>query len=148
MKAILTSLLLTFTLFCFAQEKALNNYLLIRIALEHDIYKNSARNFWIIQAEVGNEAANVFYSLKKYNLKKNAVNTEAYFYYNHADTATNFYNFFTSPTEALNFIADNGWTLITIYTDIYSSYNNEKNGNGDTVPVTTVGSIPVFCFKK
>ena len=146
MKAMLTILFLYSTLFCFAQEKALNNYLLVRIIIDYD--KNTAKNFCTINAEGGNEAAKKFYLLKKYNLKKNAVNTEAYFYYNHADTATNFYNFFTSPTEALNFIADNGWTLITIYTDIYSSYNNEKNGNGDTVPVTTVGSIPVFCFKK
>ena len=146
MKAMLTILFLYSTLFCFAQEKALNNYLLVRIIIDYD--KNTAKNFCTINAEGGNEAAKIFYLLKKYNLKKNAVNTEAYFYYNHADTATNFYNFFTSPTEALNFIADNGWTLLSIYTETFSGSDLVKNGAGNDFPITTVSSRPVFCFKK
>ena len=105
------------------------------------------RNVFIINAESGCEAAKNIYSLKKYNFKKNAHNDGGSFYIDHNDTTNNFYNYFFSTTEALNFIAHNGFELISTYVEIFSGYDTQKGTTGD-FPITTLSSGSVFCFKK
>jgi hypothetical protein len=145
MKSLLVFLLL-FTQFGFTQETSRQNYLLVRVDTDYD-FANKRNAFFII-AETGCDAAKNIYSLKKYDFKKNAVNTHGIFYYDRKDTANNLYNYFLSTTEALNFLSYCGWSLVTSYDEIFSGYDNQKNGAGEIVPVTTVSSRPVFCFKK
>jgi hypothetical protein len=122
-----------------------NEYLLIRISS----VTNGPADFYRIQAEAGCKGAQDIYALKKYNEKKNAVNTEASFYNNHRDSAITFFNYFISPTEALNFIASKGFTLHTVFTQTTSgSENVMKPGTTEYTPVTTVFSYPVYCFMK
>ena len=147
MKATLTVLCLNFTLFCFAQEKVATSYLVIIIETQKD-YSMDRYGCTII-AEGGCDAAKSIYALKKYNFKKDAVNNESSFYYNQTDTATGLYNFFLSPTEALNFMSKNGWTLFYVYSETSSGWTVEKNGSGsESFPITTISSRPVFYFKK
>ena len=110
-------------------------------------YANKRNAFFII-AETGCDNAKNIYSLKKYDFKKNAVNTNGVLYYTQKDTTGNMYNYFLSTTEALNFLSYSGWTLITSYIEVFSGYDNQKNGAGEIIPITTVASGPVFCLKK
>ena len=146
MRAIFIILFLNFSQICVAQEKKSTNYLLIRIQIEYD--NSNKRSFYVINAEDGCDAAkNIFYSLKKYNYKKSAINNDGIFYYNHSDTTEALYNYFLSTPEALNFIANNGFALVSIYTETFSGSDVAKSANGE-FPITTVSSRPVFCFKK
>lgn len=133
-------------LFCFSQQDSSANYLLLRFDYNYD--NTMGRGFYSIKAESGCEAANEIYSLKMYDYKKNAVNSEASFYYNIKVKTSNIYNYFLSATEALNYLSKNGWTLFSVYTEAFSGYDNQRTGNGDIVPVATISSRPVFCFKK
>jgi len=131
---------------CIGQEKTQLNYLLIRIGADYDFANK--RNAFFIMPEMGCDAAKNIYSLKKYDFKKNAVNTDGVFYYNQKNTTTNLYNYFLSNTEALNFLSYCGWTLLTPYIELFSGYDNQKNGAGEIIPITTVSSRPVFVLKK
>lgn len=103
MKIIFFSLLLLFLFNASAQEKPKNNYLIIRIKIEKDL--NMSRYGCSIIAEGGCDSAKSIYNLKDYNFKKNANNDDHSFYYNYIDNSTSKYNFFNTPTEALNFMA-------------------------------------------
>ena len=83
-----------------------------------------------------------------YDDKKKAINTDAVFYTDRGDSTKPIYNYFYSSTEILNYLSKKGFTLVTIYNNIFSNYIYENNGKGESVPITTVGSRPVFCFKK
>ena len=147
MKTNLIYILLFFSLNSYAQEKIATSYLAIRIETKYD-YSIDRYGCTII-AEGGCDAAKSIYNLRKYNFKKNANNDESSFYYNHIDTATNLYNFFNTPTEVLNFMAKNGWTLFNIYPETSSGSTLERNGSGgEFFPITTISSRPVFYFKK
>lgn len=146
MKFLLLLLFLISARIIFAQENQQKNYLLVRIGADYD-YANKRNTFFII-AETGCAAAKNIYLLKKYDFKKNAANTDGVFYYYQKDTITNLYNYFLSTTEALNFLSYCGWTLFTSYIEIFSGYDNQRDGLGAIQPITTVSSRPVFCFKK
>lgn len=128
-----------------SQQKDTNSYLLIRITGLYDY--TAERNFYTIIAEGGCDDAKEIYALKKFNDKKTALNTENSFYYNHSDTIKNYYNYFLTSTEALNFISKKQWVLVSIYSETFSGSDLVRSGN-DYVPLTTVSSRPVFCFKR
>lgn len=145
MKTFLLLLFFAIAANCYSQSSKVDKYLLVRLNTDYDV--TTKKTFTSIIAEGGCDSAIVFYLLKKFNTAKNAVNTEASYYYLNGDTATVLYNYFQTNTEALNFIAKKGWTLISTYIDIWSGYNTERGDTG-LMPVTTVASRPVFCFKK
>jgi len=146
MKFWLIFLLSLLVQYSFGQDKTQLNYLLVRIESVFD--NTNQRNCYVINAENGCDVAKDIYSLKKYDFKKNAINSDGIYYYNQKNTARNLYNYFLSATEALNFLSYSGWTLLTTYTEIFSGYDNQRNGAGEIIPITTVSSRPVFCFKK
>lgn len=135
------------SLHLYSQEKAVMAYLLVRIETE---YKSVPQYvYYTINAEGGCDEAAKFYSFKKFNPKKDAVNAGAAFYPEETDTSKTYYNYFKSTTLALNFILKNGWELLAVYSETSSGSNLVQNGNGsEMLPVTTVSSHPVFCFKK
>ena len=146
MKLIIIAFLIGCAHFSFGQQKELAKYLLFRIDALVDV--NGKDYYYAINAERGCDSAEKIYELKKYDNKKNALNNEGSFYHKEKDTVNNLYNYFLSPTEALNFLSKSGWTLFSIYTEVLSGYDNQRSGAGEIVPITTVYSRPVFCFKK
>jgi hypothetical protein len=146
MRMICITIFLFTGLVCFSQQVPAANYLLIRVDNNYDY--TMERSFYSIKAESGCEGANEIYSLMKYDFKKNAVNDKASFYYNVLANTSNIYNYFLSTTELLNYLSKNGWTLFSVYSETFSGYDNQRTGNGEIVPVTTISSRPVFCFKK
>lgn len=146
MKIYLLIYFLTSIQLVLAQDTNRQSYLLVRIGASYDLLNK--RDAFFIIAESGCDSAKYIYSLKNYDFKKNAVNTDGIFYYDKKDTATNLYNYFLSATDALNFLSYCGWTLFNSYTEIFSGYTNERDGLGTIQPITTVSSRPVFCFKK
>lgn len=146
MKKILLFSFLLLTQNMYAQDKASNVYLLVRIESYFD--NTTQKDAYIINAESGCDSASNIYSLKRYDFKKNAINTDGNFYYKQKNGLLNFYNYFLSPTEAIIFLSGQGWTLLSIYTEAFSGYDNQRSGNGEIVPITTISSRPVFCFKK
>lgn len=139
---------IVFLLICtaYVQGQERNDYLLVRIEA---VYDNTAqKNVFIINAEAGSEAASNIYALKKYNFRKNAINPPGTFYYESKEAGDSLYNYFLTPTETLNFLFKKGWVLLSVYTETFSGYNNQTTSTGEIVPVTTVFSRPVFCFRK
>jgi hypothetical protein len=129
-----------------AQDKAKENYLLIRFESSFD--NTNQRLYYYIVAEKGCDEASAVYSLVKYDNKKNATNKAGVFYLNTKNVTDSLYNYFLSPTEGLNFMAAMQWQLLSVTTEIFSSSKNERSGSENLVPITTVTSRPVFCFKR
>jgi hypothetical protein len=146
MKFLLSIFLTISSLSSFAQTKPETNYLLLYINQDYD--HTNKRGYFSINAEIGCDAAIEIYKLKVYDNNKRAINTDAVFYKDRADSSKAMYNYFYSSTEILNYLSKKGFTLVTIYNNIFSDYKRENDGKGELVPITTVGSRPVFCFKK
>lgn len=141
-------LVLTSSLFVFSasgQTEHPESYLLVRIERAYD--NTNQRAYFSINAEKGCEDAYAIYSLLKYDNRKNADN-RAMFYHAVKKSTDSLYNYFLSPTEVLNYIAKLGWGLVSVFTETSSGYDHQRNGSGDLVPITTITSRPVFCFKR
>ena len=150
MKFFIHSLLLTsFFLInknkCSAQSAAID-YVQVRFVQVYD-YGNS-RYYFTLNAEWGSDSAKSLYTLLKYDAKRNGNNTGGRLYHVTGFPADRLYNYFLSPTEGLNYMSRKGWQLIDIYTEAHSGYDNQRTGAGEIVPITTVGSKPVYCFRK
>ena len=145
MKLIIIVFLIGLTKNSFGQKQGTINYLLVRFEANFD--NTNKKNFYQINAEIGCDTAEKIYSLKKYDYRKNAINSGGSFYYQEKDATNNLYNYFLSPTEALNFLSRLGWSLFSIYTEVYSGYDNQRKSTGEIIPITTVSSNTVFCFK-
>ncbi len=146
MKNLLSCILCFVSFSCIGQDKTTKNYLAIRIEKETDF--RSDREVFYINAEQGCRAAKTIYDLKKYNFKKSAENSNASFFYYQEDTEKEFYNYFLSHTEILNFMAQNGWILIIINNEIISNAIIERNISGLETPVAKISSIPIYYFEK
>lgn len=147
MKLLVICIFQGLALFSNAQANIQSNYLLVRFDQSYD--NTNKRFYYSINAESGCDSAKEFYALLKYDNQKNAKNTDGFFYSNQkSGTLDNLYNYFYTPTEAINFISLKGWGLFSIYSEIFSGYDNQKSGNGEIQPITTVSSRSVFCFKK
>ncbi len=137
----------------YPQQHQPTAYLQVKFVKDHDVNKNRII-YYHIAAEPGCNRAKDIYKLFSYSNTK-ALDTIPAMYYgkqNEAkqiDTAASFYNYFSSPTEALNFMASRHWILVTVFSELSSgyTYENGSNGNG-LVPITTVSSGAVYCFKK
>ena len=129
-----------------SQEFPKESYLLIRFESSFD--NTNQRLYYYIIAEKGCDEASAVYSLLKYDDKRNATNKAGNFYFNTKRATDSLYNYFRSPTEGLNFMAAMQWQLLSVSTEIFSGAKNERSGPENLVPITTVSSRPVFCFKR
>jgi hypothetical protein len=146
MKLIITCLFISISLTSLCQINTNTYYLLIRV---NQLYDNTnLTTYYSIRPEAGCDGAKEIYGLKAYNNKKKAINEGGLFYPGKKDSAYPYFNYFHSTTEILNYMSKNGWELTAVYNDTFSDYNIERTGNGDLVPVATVATKPVFCFKK
>lgn len=129
----------------YSQLKSEKNYLLIRFERIYD--NTNQRSFYSVNPERGCDGASAIYSLLKYDAKKNAENKTGKFYFATKNVGDSLYNYFLSPTEGLNYLAQLEWELVSVFSEITSGYTTER-ASGDLVPITTVSSRAVFCFKK
>ncbi|MBI1782188.1 MAG: hypothetical protein HYR66_12615 [Sphingobacteriales bacterium] len=108
------------------------------------------KNFIKINAESNNPDAKDIYQLRSFESSKKAVNGEYKYYDAGKDTipADNMYNYFANTTQALLFMAGKGWRLTDVVTEVFSAINNERDGNGVYIPVSSVLSRPVYYFEK
>lgn len=128
-----------------AQNSSATQYLIATFEMKYD--KPNEYYYFIIVPQRGADTMNPVYSLVKYDNRKKGINTEADYFYNHNDTSSRLFNYFVSPTEGLNYMSSIGWRVMNIYPEISSGSKSEQSGE-NLVPITTVASKPVFCFKK
>lgn len=124
----------------FGQTANVVSYLQIRFEKNYD--EKQGTTYYTLQAENGCDSAIRIYSLLHYNGKKNALNSRGGFYHVTKDRAGEIYNYFVSPTEGLNFLSGEGWTLVSTYNDVSS------RSNWDNSTVTAISSRTVFVFRK
>lgn len=138
MKILLATIALLYQLGGFAQSgTGEKKYLLLRIGYDFD--KPNQRSFYKIIPDGWGEKAHEIYNLCEYNPRKNVENRKAVFYFERADTNKLYYNYFRSPTEALNYLAAQNWSITAVFPD--NSDNNADQPN-------TWVSRQVFCFQK
>ncbi len=137
------SILLFVSVFSFvgfgqAQDTKKYSYLLVRInpnKVKKDVY-------YTINAEPGNKYASELYELFPFKPGTYSLDQPA-FYQVRTDTSTIFYNCFLNTTEALNFLTERKWELVSVTTEISSGWYNSSGG-----AVPTISSHPVYYFRK
>lgn len=131
----------------YAQQSPTCTYLVLRIVNAYD--NNLKKNYSYINADGGCTEAATIYTLKPYRPQKGALNEGALFYADNKSGTGVFFNYFNHTTEALQFLTQQGWELITVISEISSGSDKVLGGDGLTyVPITTVRSVPVYYFKK
>lgn len=127
----------------FAQDNEVETYLIIRIKRLND----KANPYYTIDAEPFNNNALDIYELvpfvKNYFVPKKGIS----FYYNRPDTLTQYYNYFKSETEALDFMGSKQWQLVTVLSELSSDLSTSLIG-ATTTPYTSINSRPVYYFRK
>lgn len=141
----------TFFSFCtFAQtgieQKKTKTYLIASFEMRYD--KANKQYFQVIQPQKGVNPADEVYALLNYNIKTGVINENGAFYHKSNDEGKKLYNYFTTTTEGLNYMASRGWSVISVYQEISSDAENKLAVSGDVVPVAAVSSKPVFVFAK
>jgi hypothetical protein len=126
-------------------QDSASTYLVLRLPYKYDA--NKKHYFFTIQTDWGAPNAQEIYTLKDYANEKGATNNLACTYYNRTDTCTQYYNYFVNSSDALNFLARHGWSVISVYAEILSDYTYERGPDG-SMPITTVSSKPVYLIRK
>ena len=124
----------------YAQVSRKTTYLAVSIRTEWD--RKDKKEFYRIFADSGNPYGSDIYQLVWYHTDKTA-NEPASFLSNKSDTATVFYNYFFNITEALTFMADRGWELLTVNNGMHADYST-RNSALDR----ELNAIPIYIFKK
>ena len=124
---------------CYSQSKY--TYLVVRLNYDYD--KENDKAFFTINAESGNPYANEVYGLRPYKLDKKTINPGGSFFSTKTNIDTALYNYFQNGTEALMFLAQKNWELLTVYNQITSDYRLINDH-----PYTTISSYPVYYLKK
>jgi len=142
--AILSTLLFVLSV-ANAQSSSKYTYLVVRIPNVHDRRLDTV--YSMINAENGNPHAQEIYGLKTFARNKDVFWYTQNFYSHRTDSSKTFYNFFGNTTEALQFMADNGWELVSVNNDIHSSNDIYVSGNLN-LPYTNIQASPVYYFRK
>jgi hypothetical protein len=121
-----------------AQESKKYSYLLVKITAN----KAKKDSYYTISAEPGNKDASEIYELIPFTPGIYSLNQPA-FYQVRNDTSTVFFNCFLNTTEALNFLSERKWELVSVTNEISSGWYNSSGG-----PVTTISSNPVYYLRK
>lgn len=96
-------------------------YLIVRVNLAFD--NDVDKQYYRIDPELENPNANSIYNLVKYNTKLKSKGVAA-MYNSKVDTSTVLFNYFTTISEALQFLDYKGWQLFSIYNDVQGNSNN------------------------
>ena len=69
------------------------------------------------------------------------------FYSHRTDSSKALYNFFQNTTEAMQFLSEHGWELISVNNDI-TSVADYHVSHELTLPYTVLYTSPVYYFRK
>lgn len=125
----------------FGQVETVETYLIVRIKKQDN--RRPENIYYTIEAEPHNVNALDIYDLVPFNREYFVKKPGVEFYNNHPDTATLYYNYFKSETEALDFIGSQKWQLVTVVPEISSGYRESGN-----MPFTTISSQLLYYFRK
>lgn len=145
MKFIITSLLLLF--FCVsihAQKSEASSYLIVRLVESKDYAIDST--YWKILADAGNPHATEIYQLHPFPNQKVPPGYHVHFYKTEKD-APPLFNYFQTPTAALNFLSVKGWHLMAVIAETNTRIEREW-AEGKTVLIPMVSTIPVYYFRR
>ncbi len=137
--------MIVFCLSLNAQTSKKSTYLVVRIPYTYQ--SSSDSQFCSIDVEAGNPYAKEVYSLINFNIGKATVNQKASFFHLRSDTTTVYYNYFRNRTEALLFLSEHSWELISVSNDI-KSIPQTRTVATDNIGFTIIEAYPVFYFKK
>jgi hypothetical protein len=127
------------------QQSRISTNLIVRF--DENYSKNTSSRYYIIRADWGNPNAALVYNLIPYKPEKDAINTGGVFFQPENDTANTYYNYFPSPTAAMEYLSHRGWHLVTVISEVVSGEKFVSLGSSNT-PITTVSSRPIYYFKK
>lgn len=135
--------LLYYTLPSFAQEAETETYLIVRIQRQN----NKSNPYFTIEADLHNDHALTLYELVTFDKNLFVPKKGIHFYYNRPDSAEQYYNYFKSESEALDFIGKQQWVLVTVLSEVFSEKRTEGYAPNDR-PYALVNSRPVYYFRK
>jgi hypothetical protein len=138
---VLSIVLALITMSVFSQQQKRINYLTIWFEKK---YNYTAKHYYhLMIAELGNAGVPEVSSLVVYKSERNLKNNEVYFYSEFNDSAKAYYNYFTNPTAALEYLSKHGWQLVSVAPQMIPDLNYDTG----TRRLITL-SRPVFYLKK
>ena len=130
MKSILLLLgLVSIYTHAYTQTKQKYSYLIVSFGYDYD--KQNQKSYLIIKAEPGNPDAQKIYKLILYKLDKKTINPGGIFFAKRSDSDTAIYNYFQNATEALLFLSNDGWELVSVISQVISDYKTESRAGRD-----------------
>lgn len=140
MKRNFTLFLLVWSTLCFAQPKKFS-YLSVQITFERD---NNIGN-WYYSINSQDSSFIKMYGLREHNPKRDKTIA---FFFDRKDSTQASYNCFRSVNEALLFLGEDGWELVSVNNDIQSEGGVNTRFLDTDLPYTKVNAKPVFYFKR
>lgn len=124
-------------------EAQVKSYLLVSIQKNYDKFNN--RTYFSLNTEVNLDSNLKDNPLKTYQEK---LKIDPYLIKNGSwQQSTERYNYFTTSSEALNFLASYNWTVKSMATEISSGSANEV-AVGVVTPITTVYGKIIFLLER
>jgi len=143
--AILSTFLFSFLSATSQSSSSKYTYLLVRISNVYDKRLDSI--YSMINAENGNPYAQEIYQLRPFGGNKDIFWYTQNFFSHRTDSSKTFYNFVENTTEAMLFMSENGWELLSVNNDIKST-EGVHFSRDFTLPYTVTESSPVYYFRK
>lgn len=140
---LLSCVFVIFAIIASGQDLKRSTNLVVRFEDKFD--RGNNRKYYILHAEDGNPNATAVYNLISYKPERDAINTGGTFFVPENDTASAYYNYFTTPTAAMEYLGRRGWHLVTVISEVTSGYTYPSSSDRT---FTTVSSRPVYYFKK
>lgn len=123
-------------------------YVQVRFAQQWD--RTIRKPFYILIAEAGCDSSAGFYTMRQYNIYDPEQNKGGVKFKDTKQTGSHVFNYFTTISEGLNYMAALGWNMVFAYTEIRN--DQERSLYRDVIYPSDNdyrGSPrPIFCFKK
>ncbi len=128
----------------FAQEKRSVSYLVIEMHARYDYH--TERDYYLIQG--GDPAFPELNQLVTFDPRSNKKNIPAAYFASKSDSTQKMYNYFRSVNEALLFLGEEGWELVSVNNNISSEAAVRMQYPEKDQTYTNISSKPVFYFKR
>lgn len=137
---LLSVVLVLLSITVYSQQQKRTKYLAVWFEKKYDYAAD--HYYHLMFAELGNADVPEVSSLVVYKSAKNLRNKEVYFYSELNDSASVYYNYFTNPTAALEYLAKHSWQLVSVVPQLIPDFNYTSTSR----PIVLSRSI--FYLKK
>lgn len=141
---LLAALFALYTFPGFSQQKTIKY---LTVWFERKVDYQADQYYHLMLAEVGNYYPPEILNLAIYKSGTDLKNKNIFFYHQKNDTAKYFYNYFSNPTAALEYLGKNGWQLVSVANEVNSDHKLVY-GSRDETPVTTITALAKYYLKK